>query len=757
MGVYRNQGRKPPLQDKTPTQNVAAFVTWKKDDKIERAEAINRSNALNEYTSIQRTEAFLQDNRFYGIKPNVSVRDGFTRGDYEYFRPEEAVPKRQKLIIAYCMEAYRKVGLIRNVIDLMADFTTQGIRLVHPNPTIQKVHDAWFKKVRGPERSERIVHMLYRAGNCIVKRATSKITIRDVEQMQALGWSQIDNWQPLNEDLENPVPIRTESKVIPTRYDILHPISLEVIGGELSQFVGRNSYAMKIPQQLRRTIANPTSDFDFGIIASLPSDIVRSVQAGDKLIPLDARKLRVLHYKKDDWQTWADPITYAIFDDLVLLEKLRLADLAALDGAISQVRLWRLGSLEHDIYPTDAAVAKLADILLSNPGGGAFDIIWGPELDFKESTTNVYNFLGSAKYEPALNAIYAGLGIPPTLTGTVNAGGFTNNYISLQTLVKRLSYGRMILKSFWDMELELFQKAMGYRFPAQVQFDRMILTDESAEKALLVQLADRNIISYETLLERFGEMPDLERLRLRKETRMRRNGQMVPKAGPWNDPEKYYQLAKIALTKGFVDTDQAVHISTEETTDEMPNAKGGTPFQQQMKVMKMKGAGNGTPGPLSDGGQSGQPQQGRPKNSKDSGSRPAKKPTMRTAADLAEDNAPFMARMIWAKEAVDEISNIIAPGVLSHYGKKNLRSLSAEQMAEFEKTKFAILCNFQPFTEVNAESIDSLLATKLVIPQRANHIEKMFIGHVRAKQDREPTTDELRTIQVATYALLYGE
>ena len=113
-------------------------------------------------------------------------------------------------------------------------------------------------------------------------------------------------------------------------------------------------------------------------------------------------------------------------------------DMMYRDGAISQVRLWRLGSLEHEIFPTDAAVSKLADILISNPGGGAFDLIWGPELDFKESGTNVHQFLGSEKYEPVLNNIYAGLGIPPTLTGSATSSGFTNNYISLKTLVQRL-------------------------------------------------------------------------------------------------------------------------------------------------------------------------------------------------------------------------------------------------------------------------------------------------------------------------------
>ena len=70
------------------------------------------------------------------------------------------------------------------------------------------------------------------------------------------------------------------------------------------------------------------------------------------------------------------------------------------------------------------------------------DLIWGPELDFKESATQIYKFLGDEKYQPVLNSIYAGMGIPPTLTGIAgNGGGYTNNFVSLKTLIERLEYG----------------------------------------------------------------------------------------------------------------------------------------------------------------------------------------------------------------------------------------------------------------------------------------------------------------------------
>ena len=153
-----------------------------------------------------------------------------------------------------------------------------------------------------------------------------------------------------------------------------------------------------------------------------------------------------------------------------------------------------------------------------------------------------------------LTSIYAGLGIPPTLTGAASGGGYSNNYVSLKTLVERLEYGREKLKHFWMNEIKLVQKAMGFRFPAEIHFDSIILSDEAAQKQLLVQLADRDIISHETLLERFRELPTIEKIRVRREERARTNDAAAPKkAGPFHNPQHKQDIAKLAMTKDALD------------------------------------------------------------------------------------------------------------------------------------------------------------------------------------------------------------
>jgi hypothetical protein len=160
-----------------------------------------------------------------------------------------------------------------------------------------------------------------------------------------------------------------------------------------------------------------------------------------------------------------------------------------------------------------------------------------------------------------------------------NGGGFTNNFISLKTLVERLQYGRDLLVKFWEKEIEIVRKAMGFRHKAHIKFDQMSLSDEASEKNLLIQLADRDIISQETLLQRFKEIPQIEHIRLQREVEDRNDDKNPKKAGPYHTPQHKENLEKIALQSGQV-LPQDVGIKTSVPKDllmqpKAPSTPGG--------------------------------------------------------------------------------------------------------------------------------------------------------------------------------------
>ena len=742
--MAKSKNEDSPIKDHVPEP---AFVTW--DNVEEKADALSAAaGAVEAYEGIGSSTA--SHRSFLDVETNISVRTGYQRDDYNRFRSREAIPRQQKKIIANCMDAYDRVGIIRNVIDLMGDFATQGITIVHPNKRIEKFFQKWFEKVSGKERSERFLNNLYRCGNVVVKRQNAKLSKKLERELTKA-----------DADIEIIIP-KVKKREIPWKYDFLNPLTVEVIGGQLAIFAGNPQLGLKVSATIKKMIISGHEYPE--IIAKLPKDLVKAVKDGKNIIPLDPDKTSIYFYKKDDWQVWANPMILSVLDDVIMLEKMKLADMSALDGAISNIRLWKLGDLDNKILPTKTGVNKLRNILASNVGGGTMDLVWGPELDFKESATEVHKFLGAEKYQPVLTSIYAGLGIPPTLTGASNSsgGGFTNNFVSLKTLIERLEYGRDLLIEFWNAEIETVQKAMGFRFPAKIHFEQMVLSDEAAEKNLLIQLVDRDLISAETVQARFGELPEIERIRIKREAKDRENEKMPQKSGPYHNPQHRNDLEKIALTKDLLEAEDLGLVPSEDTgshpftkpedrrdsklLEEKKEEKKDKQDERDMKKMDHKSESQ--PPQQKDFSPTGRPEDGRPKNAKDEKKRKQKRVVPRSAA------SDFTNLFLWANDAQKQIAEIVHPALLSHYEKKNVRSLTKSQMDELEYIKFCLLCGLKPYVELDVTIIQQLLedsnaANNSVLLQSRRNIVTEFVS----SNGRQPTVEEMRNIQSSAYAM----
>ena len=635
-------------------ENVDHLITWNDSDTAGRARAFEQhSESLDAYEGVSKA----YHREYLDIEPNRSVRPSFVSNDYYAFRPEEQVPRRAKRIIKMCMDAYDKVGIVRNVIDLMGDFGCQGINIVHENKSVEKFYQQWFKKCNGKERSERFLNNLYRTGQVFVYKSYAQITPEIKTYMKSLA-----------NDVKLKVPDISKS-IVPWRYNFLNPLNVGMKDGTINLFLGVKNYELT---------ANTFFDNfkDGGVpkrmLESMPPNVRRAIKDGKKKIALEEDRLSTFYYKKDDWQQWAHPLTYAILDDIIMLEKMRLADLSALDGAISNIRLWTLGNLDHKILPNKAAINKLRNILASNVGGGTMELVWGPELSYTESNSQVYKFLGSEKYQSVLNSIYAGLGVPPTLTGMAGqSGGFTNNFISLKTLVERLQYGRDQLTKFWEAEIEYVRKAMGFRKAAHVTFDQMSLSDEASEKNLLIQLADRDIISHETVLERFKEIPQVEKMRLQRELKERDREKLPDKASPFHNANHKKELEKI------------------DKQAEQQEKK------QEQKEQKKEVKDNG-----------------RPPFAPDEEPRKKRVDTPKSQPGLAD-------LIVWTSDAFDFVSDTINKAYLGANNKSNLRQLTKAEVNDLEKLKVQVMANLNVMSKIDEalvfKSVSSNTKTPLQI------------------------------------------
>ena len=269
------------------------------------------------------------------------------------------------------------------------------------------------------------------------------------------------------------------------------------------------------------------------------------------------------------------------------------------------------------------------------------------------------------------------MGIPPSLTGAFGSAGTTNNFLALKTLVERLNYVRGIITDFWKEQIKIVQKAMGFRTPAMVEFDIMYLEDPASMTNILLNMADRNIISDEFVQRHIKSNPDVESRRINNENKYRDNKDLE-KVSPYHQVDKDHSLKKIALQNGI--------ITPSEVGLELDDRKEGEVPLVEMRESNKKGEVNEKSAPGSPG---------RPKNSVDTKPRKPRefKPKTKASAE------------IWAKKTQKEISDIINPVLLESFSKASLRSLSGEEFTELEQIKFEILCNLTIGQDITKESI----------------------------------------------------
>lgn len=766
--------KKNPNIPNQQSRQVAAFIDFKAANANEQV-----GNALDSIQPILRSTSTITP-----VSNTLTVRQGLSKFDYELFRPGERNLYHFRGIFEACLSAYERISIIHNAIDSMGDFTSQGIKIVHPNPGIEKFYQNWWHHVNANHISERFANLFYRTGNPIVRRNMAKVKSAILEDLRK-GYAVAEDLlnSPLNtyddffHDYDQ-MPEKQEKPVknlIPWEYDFLNPLFITLMGGDLALFSGQKQYGLEIPRNLINIIREPKTQLDIEMVAGIPDYIVNPIKKGIQTIPLDPSRISVYHYKKDSWQQWAHPIIYSIMDEIIILQKLKMADLAALDGACSRICVWKLGNIDKQMFPTAEAISKLSDILQHAGNGQRLDIIWGPDIDFKETASDFAQFLGKEKYVPTLEAIYVGLGIPPSLTGSGGSGtGQSNLFLSLKTLIERLNYGRDALTRFWTKEIKIVQQAMGFRTPARVEFKNMILSDEAAQHQLLINLLDRDVISLERIREHFGYIPEIEDANIKKEYQSRESKKVPPKSSPFHDSHPELTLEKIFAQTGAITPtqvgleldpkgpDEIAPLDLQVQNQKLQEDQFGhqkkiqtvqTKQDHQLNLQKQKDDTSVKKlsikhGMTPDGAPPGQPGQGRPKNSVDT--QPRKQRTVKATSDL-------ITMQLWASSAQETISNIINPIFLKMCNKKNMRSLTVAQVEEVEHLKWVLLCNTEPESEITQASIEKLINTHFPANIEPDNYWRVCVAAHVAKTGVTPTIEEIKQIQSYVYAFCKGE
>lgn len=510
-------------------------------------------------TQAKELDKFLSENA------NVIQGAGYTqaakrilfRGDVEKY--SEISEDELKTRIASCREAYENMGIIGNCIDLMVDFALEDFSIIHPSPVIQNFYTNWALKVDLLGVSEQILKCLFRDSNVPVYQYRRTVSPTEVSRLK-----QAFAKKGAKEFFGDPEP---ETRVIPRIYRVLDVLKLSKVGSET---FGQVQYSYRMPTSEQRRILQGGEKAKRDMVAFIGKENWSRFEHNGE-IPLNPDRLSMLYYKKDSYRSWANPMLWRIIDDVRFKTLLRQMDISVAESVCNTLTIIRLGKAEEGLMPSPAKYNKLVD-LMQTPTKSKL-LIWDNLIDIKAEYPPVDKILGAEKYEQVDNDIRSGLGIPEIL---VNGGGgnYSTSYLSVKTLLERLETGRTILLTWINQQLALVAKAMKFRKPAWVRMRYMSLNDDELQKKLLLELADRNVISYRTLAELFGHNFEIEVHRMREEDKMREGDDSLfalQKTGKFGPP----------LEASLVGDDESKETEITDidlpTSQEQEGDKGGRP------------------------------------------------------------------------------------------------------------------------------------------------------------------------------------
>lgn len=440
------------------------------------------------------------------------------------------------LKMAYCVEAYKGFGIVKNVIDLMCNFASEGLMIQHKRPVIRRFYERWAEAVDLQGRIKDILRYYYKYGNVFVYTTMGQVS--DDSRIKMMSSRGDNNNDPTSDEKRDFIEEQKKKPLgkreIPWRYTLLNPFQMDIKG---NKYFGESRWVFVLDQEsyneLSTRVGNDSVDVLNETDINLPQEF-RTLPKEDRAVILDQAKLWTLQYMKDDHEDWADPMVWPVMNDIIYKHDLRAMDRSVVDSTINAITIFKLGKLEQGVVATPNQYSQFAEMLRTPTA--SHNIIWNDAIAMESNYPPIDKILGIQKYESVDKDILAGLGIPSILVDGGKGGSYSNAFLQVRTLLERLEEGRREVMKWVNRQFRMIAEIMGHRDIPNVKFGQMSLRDEQAEKQLIIQLLDRNIISAEAVHEVFGLETLVEIERIRREDELADKDGIFIKHGPYKEP-----------------------------------------------------------------------------------------------------------------------------------------------------------------------------------------------------------------------------
>lgn len=268
----------------------------------------------------------------------------------------------------------------------------------------------------------------------------------------------------------------------------------------------------------------------------LPPHIRQLILAG-KPIPLDINNVSHLKYNPYPYGVYGTSIIRRLFKMLTYKDKLMTAQWIVAERLILPIRVVKVGDSERPAGPSD--IADVQQQLAQTATDPNLTLVTHHAFDYDWIGSNGKVLTLSNEFDLINKEILQGLMINEALLSGEMAG-YQSAAIGAEALIQRMESWRLELARWIEDRIykpiaqmrgfvdENASKELGevvYQYP-KIKWNDLNLRDDTQQKQLWMQLHDKQVLSTETLCEKFGLHYDQEVERLRWEMSLMQASQM---------------------------------------------------------------------------------------------------------------------------------------------------------------------------------------------------------------------------------------
>ena len=474
---------------------------------------------------------------------SVLNRNDFTTTVWENngYGWDEPIPTEPKTKIKKARTYYTKDPLVNKSISLLAQLANDTFTMKSENDTVEAFFQSWWKDIGGTEFLTWFFKEYFRSGNIPIFKtlipyrpkgsanAASAQTAMVSTKAEKDYFSAFDDFVRGNNDYKRGTithqklaalkrtmaekKIMWSKRMIPGAYTVLDPLTIDIKGPDGLPWL--RQLTLRVSPEVSLAIKNPPPEIK-NVIDAIPKEIVSQVKQGADEVILPEYLASFVTRDKQPYEKWAEPLTTHAFAALDFKYELREMDIATVRGVRNRILKVTIG---NDNFPVldPSALRQLASEF-NNPAR-TLTLFWNHTLNVEYIEPNLES-LNMAKYEHVNEDIRSCFGIAKILTGN-EGSSIGNNVLNLKGLMEILSEAQDSFLGWFYNESKLIVEAVGLPSIPEAAFGQLNLKDENEFMKVLMQLVDRQIISYETANETMGYHFPREVKRLQAEQKLR--------------------------------------------------------------------------------------------------------------------------------------------------------------------------------------------------------------------------------------------